>query len=117
VDLGGKPWAVVPIQTSEPPMLYPLKRDRLYYNLGCYCWTRRADMKEAFAFTKLLDAKCFELGGLKMLYSSSFMSRDTFECLYGGGAYLAMKKKYDPRGRFADLYDKVVFRSEEHGGG
>lgn len=111
VDLDGKPWLSVVIRTPATPTLYPIRKDTLYFNLGCYCRVRKADPKTGrgdFWATRLLDAKCFELGGLKMLYSTSFMDEADFDARYNGAGQRALKAKYDPQGRFPTLYEKCV---------
>lgn len=107
VDLGGLPWAAVPIKTPRQPTLYPLKPKQLYFNLGCYCQVRRPAGKPPFFYTRLMDDKCFELDGIKMLYSSTFLDRDEFDRRFNGEAYAALKAKYDPDGNAPMLYDKV----------
>ncbi len=32
-------------------------------------------------YTRIMDRKCFELGGIKMLYSSTFLSKNEFDRL------------------------------------
>ena len=75
VKLDGKPWAAVPIKTPRQPTIYPIRPNELYFNLGCYCQVRRPEGKEPYYYTKIMDRKCFDLGGIKMLYSSSFLTR------------------------------------------
>jgi len=111
VDLDGKPWLSVAIRTPSAPTLYPLTPGTLYFNLGCYCRVPKpnpAEGKGDYWATRLLDAKCLELGGLKMLYSTSFMSEEEFDRIYNGAGQRALKAKYDPQGRFPTLYDKCV---------
>src|SRR5690606_9680537 len=110
VDLDGRPWAAVPIKTPRQPTLYPIEPNKLYFNLGCYLQVRRPEGREPFYYTKILDRKCFELGGIKMLYSSSFLSEPEFDALYNGAAYRELKAKYDPEGRAKTLYAKVAFQ-------
>ena len=55
-----------------------------------------------------MDKKCFELGGIKMLYSSSFLTEPEFDALYNGEAYRALKWKYDAAGNAQTLYRKVA---------
>jgi hypothetical protein len=55
-----------------------------------------------------MDAKCFELEGIKMLYSSSFLDEREFDARYNGAAYGILKRKYDPAGKAATLYRKVA---------
>ena len=56
----------------------------------------------------MIEDKVVALGGIKSLYSESFFSRETFDRMYGGDAYRALKAKYDPDGAFPELYDKCV---------
>jgi FAD/FMN-containing dehydrogenase len=108
VPLEGRPWAAVPIKTPRRPTLYPIRPNELYFNLGCYLQVRRPPGMARYHYTKILDRKCFELGGIKMLYSSSFLSEPEFDALYNGAAYRALKAKYDPAGNAQTLYRKVA---------
>jgi FAD/FMN-containing dehydrogenase len=109
VQLEGRPWAAVPIRAPRQPTLYPIRPNELYFNLGCYCQVRRPQGKEPYHYTKIMDRKCFELGGIKMLYSSSFLSEPEFDALYNGAGYRALKQKYDAAGNAQTLYKKVAF--------
>jgi FAD/FMN-containing dehydrogenase len=108
VDLEERPWVALPIVPQSSPTLYPVKAGTLYFNLGCYCPVRRAADREEFYYTKTLDARCFELDGIKMLYSSTFLDRESFDGVYNGGAYAELKRKYDPSGRMPTLFEKAV---------
>jgi FAD/FMN-containing dehydrogenase len=108
VDLAGKPWIATPIRTPATPTLYPVRADTLYFNLGCYCQVRRRPEKGDYYYTKIMDRKCFELGGIKMLYSSTFLDRPAFDRLYNGPEYAALKARYDPQGVLGTLYQKCV---------
>jgi hypothetical protein len=108
VNLDGRPWAAVPINTKRRPTLYPITPQQLYFNLGCYCQVRRPQGKEPYYYTKIMDRKCFELGGIKMLYSSSFLNEAEFDARYNGAAYRALKSKYDSPGNAQTLYKKVA---------
>jgi len=108
VDLDGKPWVAVPIKPLSKPSLYPVDPSELYMNLGCYCYTRKPKKDVPYYYTKILDDKCFALGGIKMLYSSTFINREHFDELYNGAAYREVKQKYDPSNRFLSLYGKTV---------
>ena len=96
VDLAGRPWAAVPIKAPRQPTLYPIKPNELYFNLGCYCQVQRPAGMEPYHYTKILDRKCFELGGIKMLYSSSFLSEAEFDALYNGAAYREAQSEIRP---------------------
>ncbi len=108
VDLAGRPWAAVPIKTPRQPTLYPVKPNELYFNLGCYCQVRRPPGMAPYHYTKIMDRKCFDLDGIKMLYSSSFLAEAEFDSLYNGEVYRQLKGKYDPAGHAQTLYKKVV---------
>jgi FAD/FMN-containing dehydrogenase len=109
VDLGGKPWVAVPIRTPVTPTLYPVKAGVLYYNLGSYCYVKRRRDKGPHWYTKMLDRECFARGGVKLLYSSHFLSRDEFDHYYNGESYRGIKARYDPQGLLGDMYNKTVF--------
>jgi FAD/FMN-containing dehydrogenase len=108
VDLGGKPWIVTAIRTPASPTLYPIRPDTLYYNLGCYCQVRKPAGRDAYHYTRIMDRKCFDLGGIKMLYSSTFLSKAEFGRLYNGAGYEQLKARYDPAGRQRGLFEKCV---------
>ena len=109
VRLDGRPWAAVPIKTPRRPTLYPVTPNELYFNLGCYCQVRRPPDLPPYHYTKIMDRKCFELGGIKMLYSSSFLNETEFDELYNGAGYRALKQKYDAAGDAQTLYKKVAY--------
>jgi len=108
VPLEGRPWAAVPIKAPHQPTLYPIKPNELYFNLGCYCQVRRPPNREPYYYTKIMDQKCFELDGIKMLYSSSFLGEAEFDALYNGAGYRTLKAKYDAAGDAQTLYKKVA---------
>jgi hypothetical protein len=110
VDLGGLPWAAVPIRTPRQPTLYPIAPETLYFNLGSYCQVRRPPHLAPYHYTKIMDDKCFELGGIKMLYSSTFLDESEFDARFNGAAYKRLKQEYDPAGNAPTLYEKVAFR-------
>ena len=112
VELGGRPWIVTPIRTPATPTLYPVRADTLYYNLGCYCQVKKPRGKGDYYYTRILDRKCFELGGVKMLYSSTFLSQAEFDRVYNGAAYARLKEKYDPGRRLPSLFEKCAMPLE-----
>ena len=108
VDLQDQPWVALPIIGKRKPTLYPIEPGKLYFNLGCYCYTKRPKEDEEYYYTKILDKKCFELGGIKMLYSSTFLDKKSFDALYNGKDYAKLKAKYDPDSRTPTLFEKAV---------
>jgi FAD/FMN-containing dehydrogenase len=111
VDQQGQPWIAVPIRTPNRPTNYPVRPGALYCNIGSYCHTYKPRQDIDFYYTRILDHKCFELGGIKMLYSSSFVKPEEFSRIYNGEAYAELKQKYDPGYQFGDLYEKCVANS------
>ncbi|MGA9375388.1 MAG: FAD-binding oxidoreductase [Mycobacterium sp.] len=90
--------------TSWP--LYPMRPHHTYVNIGF--WSSVPAGPTAGHTNRLIEHKVNELGGHKSLYSESFYSADEFDALYGGEAYKAAKKTYDPGSRLLDLYAKAV---------
>ena len=109
VDLEDRPWVALPIQCQGDATLFPLKKDQLYMNLGCYCYVSRPPEIPKYHFTRILDERCFQYGGLKMLYSSTFLAEERFNELYNGSAYWCLKERYDPDNVFPSLYSKATF--------
>ena len=90
--------------------LYPLDPAVLYVNFGFWDTVRTREAHPTGHFNRLVERKVGELGGIKSLYSDSYFERDQFWSIYDREAYAALKARYDPRGRFPDLYDKAVLR-------
>lgn len=110
IDIQGQPWVAAPIRTPRTPTIYPIRNDTLYLNVGCYCYAKKPIADEPYYYTRILDRKCFELGGIKMLYSSTFLGQSEFDRLYNGSAYAALKQKYDVNGHAPTLFEKAVGR-------
>jgi len=110
VDLDGRPWAAVPIRTPRTPTLYPIRANELYFNLGCYLQVRKPEGRGNYHYTRIMDEKCFELDGIKMLYSSTFLDKPAFDARFNGAAYAELKAKYDPAGNAQTLFEKVSMR-------
>ncbi|WP_432840487.1 FAD-binding oxidoreductase [Dactylosporangium sp. CA-092794] len=90
--------------------LYPMHFGQGYVNVGFWGTVPIADGAADGDVNRAIEAKVFELGGHKSLYSDAYYDRETFDRLYGGPAYQAAKDRYDPDHRLTDLYDKVVGR-------
>ena len=89
--------------------LYPLPAG-WYVNFGFWDVKRTREAHPPGHFNRLVERKVADLGGIKSLYSESFFPEDEFRRIYGGEAYAALKRKYDPRGAFPGLYEKCVLR-------
>ncbi|WP_104132180.1 FAD-binding oxidoreductase [Cryobacterium sp. M91] len=88
--------------------LYPMRPRQSYVNVGFWSTVPVGSIEgEA---NRRIERRVGELDGHKSLYSDSFYSREDFDELYGGQAYRAAKKRYDPDSRLLDLYAKAVQR-------
>ena len=81
-----------------------------YVNFGFWDVKRTRKAHAPGHFNRLIEEKVAALGGIKSLYSESFFPEDQFARLYGGEAYAALKRRYDPKGAFPTLYEKCVLR-------
>jgi FAD/FMN-containing dehydrogenase len=105
------PQWICPIGVREERFsLYPVRRG-WYVNFGFWDVKRTREARPPGHFNRLIEEKVSELGGIKSLYSDSFFSEADFRRRYGGEAYDALKKKYDPEGAFPRLYDKCVLKA------
>jgi FAD/FMN-containing dehydrogenase len=107
------PQWVCPIGTQPNSggfVLYSVK-NTWYVNFGFWDVKRTREAHPPGHFNRLIEDKVNELGGIKSLYSDSFFAEADFHRRYGGAAYDALKKKYDPAGAFPRLYDKCVLKA------
>ena len=88
--------------------LYPIRPEQDYVNVGF--WSTVPVGRAKGETNRLIERKVGELDGHKSLYSDSYYCRQEFDELYGGEAYRAAKKRYDPDSRLLDLYSKAVQR-------
>ncbi|WP_241980680.1 hypothetical protein [Cryobacterium sp. Hh11] len=88
--------------------LYPMRPRQSYVNVGFWSTVPVGSIEGET--NRRIERKVGELDGHKSLYSDSFYSREDFDELYGGQAYRAAKKRYDPDSRLLDLYAKAVQR-------
>ncbi len=88
--------------------LYPMEPRRTYVNFGF--WSTVPIGSSEGETNRRIERKVSQLDGHKSLYSDAFYSREEFDDLYGGAAYRAVKKRYDPDSRLLDLYAKAVQR-------
>jgi FAD/FMN-containing dehydrogenase len=91
-------------------VLYPVK-NTWYVNFGFWDVKRTRARHPPGHFNRLIEEKVSALGGIKSLYSDSYFDQADFHRRYGGAAYDALKKKYDPAGAFPRLYEKCVLKA------
>jgi FAD/FMN-containing dehydrogenase len=105
------PQWICPIGVSQSRfVLYPVKPG-WYVNFGFWDVKRTRAAQAPGHFNRLIEDKVSELGGIKSLYSDSYFTEADFHRRYGGAAYDALKKKYDPAGAFPRLYEKCVLKA------
>jgi len=112
-EIGILPIWICPLGAPDPAArfdLYPLDPKTLYVNFGFWDVVRARQAHPTGHFNRLVEQEVAELGGIKSLYSTSFYPREEFWDIYGGDRYRRLKDKYDPQGRFPNLYDKCVLR-------
>jgi FAD/FMN-containing dehydrogenase len=112
-DIGISPVWICPIRASPRAdrfCLYPLQPGALYVNFGFWDVVRAPGEYSPGFFNRLVEHEVAALDGIKSLYSDSYYSRENFWQTYGGGAYRALKARYDPDQNFPDLYSKCVLR-------
>jgi FAD/FMN-containing dehydrogenase len=95
--------------SDDPPWpLYPLRRDERYVNVGFWSSVPIAPGAGDGDVNRAIEHQVTALGGHKSLYSDAYYDPATFARLYGDAAYRPVKRRYDPDGRFATLYEKAV---------
>ena len=90
--------------------LYRMNPDTLYINFGFWDVVRGRTKRPPGYYNRKAENKVSELGGIKSLYSDVYYPPDEFWRIYNKKVYDNLKAKYDPRGRFKNLYDKTVLK-------
>jgi FAD/FMN-containing dehydrogenase len=111
-EIGLWPQWVCPIGFSgmKDFTLYP-RRNEWYVNFGFWDVKRTREAHPRGHFNRRIEEKVAALGGIKSLYSDSYFPEAEFRAAYGGDAYDALKRKYDPGGAFPGLYEKCVLKA------
>ena len=93
---------------ERPWPLYPLEPGRTYVNIGFWSSAPIRPGAPEGEWNRRIEDRVSALGGHKSLYSEAYYDEATFARLYGGATADALKREFDPRGRFPTLYDKAV---------
>jgi FAD/FMN-containing dehydrogenase len=112
-EIGITPVWICPIQAYDAKsdfVLYRYDPGRTLVNFGFWDVVRDREERPAGYYNRKVEQKVAELGGIKSLYSDSYYPEDEFWRIYNKPAYDALKRRYDPQGRFKDLYQKCVLR-------
>jgi FAD/FMN-containing dehydrogenase len=90
--------------------LYPLRPGQVYVNVGFWGTVPIAPGRADGDVNRDIEAAVAKHAGHKSLYSDAYYDEATFDAMYGGTAYKAVKAAYDPEHRLTSLYDKAVGR-------
>lgn len=110
-EIGILPIWICPVRAPDPARVFPLYRlaaQTLFVNFGFWGAIAGRSRTPPGWHNRAVELKVGELGGIKSLYSESYFPETEFWQAYGGGAYRALKARYDPHGAFGDLYRKCV---------
>lgn len=88
--------------------LYKMDPKVLYINFGFWDVVK-TDHEQGY-LNKRVEHIVENLDGKKSLYSTVHYTEKKFWQLYNRKKYKALKNKYDPKGRFKNLYEKTVLR-------
>lgn len=101
-------WICPFIVTTGQYPLYRLRTDTPYINFGF--WDTVPTREPDGHYNAIVERLVARHDGKKSLYSRSTFDEQTFWTLYDRDAYDALKRAYDPSGRFPGLYEKTVGR-------
>jgi FAD/FMN-containing dehydrogenase len=90
--------------------LYPLRPGQSYVNIGFWGTVPIREGAADGDVNRAVERAVSAAGGHKSLYSDAYYDRETFDNLYGGAVYRAVKERYDPDHRLTGLYEKAVGR-------
>jgi FAD/FMN-containing dehydrogenase len=112
-EIGILPVWICPIGGYDAEARFPLYQVDpriVYVNFGFWDVVQDPVRREPGHYNRKIERKVAELGGVKSLYSDSYYPEEEFWRLYNRPAYEALKARYDPQGRFRNLYEKCVLR-------
>ncbi len=112
-EVGIEPVWLCPLRQRDPEAVwtsYELDPDVMYVNVGFWSTVPLPDGTDPNegVVNRAIEAEVTRLGGRKSLYSTAFYEREEFDRLYGGAVRGRLRRQYDPSGRLADLFEKVV---------
>jgi FAD/FMN-containing dehydrogenase len=110
-EIGIVPIWLCPFKSYDPNVRYtlcPVDPAKLYVNFGFWDMLPGAGV-DGF-YNRKIERMALHLRGVKGLYSSSYYDEETFWSIYDRQSYERLKAKYDPTGRFRNLYEKTVLK-------
>ncbi|MBQ1074694.1 FAD-binding oxidoreductase [Micromonospora sp. C31] len=117
--VGMTPVWLCPLRLREPAgpgsarswPLYPLRSGQTYVNIGFWGSVPIAAGAADGDVNRAIERMVSESGGHKSLYSDAYYDRESFDRLYGGATWRAVRDRYDPDHRLTGLYEKAVARA------
>ncbi|WP_341719228.1 FAD-binding oxidoreductase [Micromonospora sp. FIMYZ51] len=117
--VGMTPVWLCPLRLREPAgegsarswPLYPLRPGQDYVNIGFWGSVPIAEGAADGDVNRAIEHAVSEAGGHKSLYSDAYYDRESFDRLYGGETWRAVRDRYDPEHRLTGLYEKAVARA------
>jgi FAD/FMN-containing dehydrogenase len=94
--------------TSDLYPLYRLRTDTAYINFGF--WDTVRSRHPDGHYNSIVEGLVAAHGGKKSLYSRSTFDEPSFWAMVDRPSYEALKREYDPAGRFPGLFEKTVGR-------
>jgi FAD/FMN-containing dehydrogenase len=104
-------WACPFVVGSAAFPLYRLRTSTPYVNFGFWDTLPVRGPGQELHYNATVERLVAAHGGKKSLYSRSTYDEPGFWSIYDREAYLALKRRYDPDGRFPGLYEKAVGRA------
>ena len=101
--LNAKPICIFPLVSKTDAHFYPIKKNKIYLNIGAY--SQLKDNKKNYS--EIFDKKLFNIDGIKMLYSVHYLNENEFNKMYNGNYYKKIKDIYDTKYKFGNLYHKI----------
>lgn len=92
--------------SEHPYTFFKIDPAPLYIDFGF--WDIVPSAKPKGFLNRLIERKTEELCGYKSLYSESFYSEEEFWQIHSKSDFLDLKRKYDPKRAFKDLFEKCV---------
>ena len=105
-----RPMWLCPLRSGDDRTwpLYPLDSGMGYVNIGFWATVPLEAGMSSSHYNRLVEQLVADAGGHKSLYSTVHYDREQFWSSYDEDAYRRVKRRYDPDGRFPELYNKVV---------
>ena len=112
-EIGVLPIWICPVGTSDQSdkfPLFPMNPNSTYINFGFWDSVKSKQKNPPGHLNRKIERKTADLGGIKSLYSDAYFEEDEFWAIYRSENYWELKERYDPNGKFLNLYEKSVLR-------